>query len=145
MDLQEWENRLRQDLAALQSSGYQLATKVATVRGRAEANGVRVEVDADGNITDLQIASGAMQWTSSRLTATLLDCHRNARADARAQIENLAAKSDPHIRDQLQRARKIPDPQRHLDSQQMTEDEIQAADDAYFHNRNRYGGWNDRR
>lgn len=108
------------------------------VRGRSEARGVLVEVDADGDITDLQIAPGAMHSPGSRLAAVLRDCHRKARADAKAKVKHLVNKADPRIRDQLQRLgreQKTPDDQRRPKS----EAEIQADDDAYFERMNQQG------
>ncbi|WP_433755813.1 YbaB/EbfC family nucleoid-associated protein [Nocardia sp. CA-135398] len=137
-DIQEWERQLQRELAEIRSHSQQLAAAIAVVRGRSEARGVLVEVDADGDITDLQIAPGAMRSPSSQLTAVLRDCHRKARADAKAKVKHLVNKADPRIRDQLQRlgsGQKTPVEQR----EPKSEAEIQADDDAYFERMNQQG------
>jgi hypothetical protein len=103
-EFQQWDQRLQRELAELRTHSQQLATAVAAVRGHGEVPGVRVEVDADGAITDLHIAPAAMRWAGGRLANTSIDCHRKARADARAKTERVVAKADPRIRDQVQRA-----------------------------------------
>jgi hypothetical protein len=103
-DFQQWDQRLHRELTELRTHSQQLAAAVAAVRGHGEVPGVRVEVDADGAITDLHIASAAMRWAGSRLTDTLIECHRKARTEARAKIERVVARADPRIRDQVQRA-----------------------------------------
>ncbi|MFE9322516.1 hypothetical protein ACIHDR_24345 [Nocardia sp. NPDC052278] len=138
-DIQEWERQLQRELTEIRSHSQQLAAAIALVRGRSEARGVLVEVSADGDITDLQIAPGTMHSPGSQLAAVLRDCHRNARADAKAKVKHLVNKADPRIRDQLQHLgggeQKTPDEQRGLRS----EAEIQAADDAYFERMNQQG------
>ncbi|WP_327097351.1 YbaB/EbfC family nucleoid-associated protein [Nocardia vinacea] len=137
-DIQEWERQLQRELTEIRSNSQQLAAAIAVVRGRSEARGVLVEVDADGDLTDLQIAPGAMHSPGSQLAAVLRDCHRKARADAKAKVKHLVNKADPRIRDQLERLggeQKTPDEQR----EPKSEDEIQAADDAYFERMNQQG------
>jgi hypothetical protein len=141
IDLQEWERQLQQRLAEVRHNSQKLATAAARVRGRGEVHGVTVEVAANGDITNLQISPGAMRWTSDQLTRALLDCHHKARADAKVKVERLVHESDPGVRDHLLRLQGVPaapEPQH----QPMTEEEIQAADDAYFERMNR-GGWMD--
>ncbi len=140
VNLPDWERRLQQEVAHIQRDGRQLASRAAAVRGRCEVRGVLVEVDAGGDITTLQIAPGAMRWTSEQLTAVLLDCHRKARADAKSKAERLVAKANPRIRDQLKQARaSAPDLERQR--RPPSDADIQAADDAYFEKRNQQGGW----
>ncbi|WP_433685459.1 YbaB/EbfC family nucleoid-associated protein [Nocardia sp. CA-119907] len=138
-DIQEWERQLQRELAEMRSNSEQLASAIAVVRGRGEVRGVLVEVDADGDITDIQIAPGAMRSPGSQLAAVLRDCHRKARAEAKAKVKHLVNKADPRIRDQLQHLgsgeQKTPDEQRWPRS----EAEIQAADDAYFERMNQHG------
>ncbi|MFQ6331607.1 hypothetical protein ACLMAL_36555 (plasmid) [Nocardia sp. CWNU-33] len=136
-DIQEWERQLQRELAEIRSSSKRLADEVAVVRGRGEVPGVLVEVDADGDITDLRIAPGAMRWPGHQLTTALLNCHRKARADAKASAERLLSKADPRIHDQFQRLHSEQTPE----DQRPSEDEIQAADDAYFERMNQRG-WN---
>ncbi|WP_378736084.1 hypothetical protein [Nocardia brasiliensis] len=140
-DIQEWERQLKQDLADIRRSSAQLAIAIAVVRGRGEVRGVIIEVDADGDITNLQIAPAAMRWSGNQLTTTLLDCHRKARADARARVECLLTKADPRLGAQLPRPRSTPAP---TDRSQPTEEEIQRADDDYFERMNRHGWTNTR-
>ncbi|MFJ1460912.1 YbaB/EbfC family nucleoid-associated protein [Nocardia sp. N2S4-5] len=137
-DIQEWERQLQRELTEIRSNSQQLAAAIAVVRGHGEVRGVLVEVNADGEITDLQIAPGAMRSPGSQLAAVLRDCHRKARADARAKVKHLVNKADPRIRDQLQRLgseQKTPDERR----EPKSEAEIQDADDAYFERMNQQG------
>ncbi|WP_040700445.1 YbaB/EbfC family nucleoid-associated protein [Nocardia vinacea] len=138
-DIQEWERQLQRELTEIRSNSQQLAAAIAVVRGRGEARGVLVEVDADGDITDLQIAPGAMHSPGSQLAAVLRDCHRKARADAKAKVKHLVNKADPRIRDQLQHLSS--GEQKTLDEQREPKSEaaIQAADDAYFERMNQQG------
>jgi hypothetical protein len=140
MDFSLWDENIRRDSAEIRDRGQKLAEAIAAVRGNGKVQGVSVEVDAGGDITDLQIAQGAMRWTSIQLTNALQDCHRKARADAKAKVDHLVTAADPRLRDQLQEARgtrRTPEPRQ----RPMTEAEIQAADDAYFERMNRKG-WN---
>ncbi|RDI43317.1 YbaB/EbfC family nucleoid-associated protein [Nocardia mexicana] len=135
----EWEQQLQHELAEIRRNSQQLANAVGEVRGRGELRGINVEVNADGDITSLQIAPGAMRWTSSQLTTALLDCHRHARTDARNKVKRLTRKADPRIREQLnqlQGKQHTPDPPR----RPLSDDEAEAADDAYFQRMNR-SGW----
>ncbi|MCC3332935.1 hypothetical protein [Nocardia abscessus] len=136
--MQDWERQLKAELAEIRRSGEQLASAVSGVRGRGEVHGVLVEIDADGDITNLQIAPGAMRWSSNQLTTALLDCHRKARADAKTKVDRLLENTDPRIHNQLRRLHtELPSDDRR---RAPSEDEIQAADDAYFERRNR-DGW----
>ncbi|WP_024801658.1 YbaB/EbfC family nucleoid-associated protein [Nocardia sp. BMG51109] len=138
-DIQEWEQQLQQELNEIRRSSQQLAKAVSAVRGHGEMRGVAIEVNADGDITDLQIATGAMRWTNSQLTTAIVACHRKARTEARSKIKRLAAKADPRVRDQLQHLHNGRDRQE-ANIGPKTEEEIQAADDEYFERMNR-GGW----
>lgn len=143
VNLQEWEQQLQRRIAEIHHHGGQLATRAAAVRGRGEVNGIFVEVDATGDITNLQIAPGAMRWSSNQLTAALLECHRKARADAKAKTDRAIDEADPRIRTQLQQQRS-PEAASPPGQAPFTENDIQAADDEYFERRNLYGGWTDR-
>lgn len=138
-DIQAWEQQLQQELNDIRRSSKRLAKAVSAVRARGEVRGVVVEVNADGDITDLQIAPGAMRWTSSQLTTAIVDCHRKARTEARSKVERLAAKADPRIRDQLQHLHSGRS-RREAEGRPKTEEEIKAADDEFFERMNR-GGW----
>ncbi|WP_280267580.1 hypothetical protein [Nocardia wallacei] len=138
-DIHAWEERLQSELAEIRRSSRQLARAVAEVRGRGEVRGVNLEVNADGDITSLQIAPGAMRWTGTQLTTALLDCHRQARTDAKKKVKRLARKADPRIRNQLsqlQTDQETTDTRNRL----ISEDDAREADDVYFERKNR-DGW----
>ncbi|MEV0027863.1 hypothetical protein [Nocardia sp. NPDC050793] len=145
-DLTEWERQLEANLTEIRQNTAQLGKAVAAVRGRAEIPGLAVEVDAHGTITDLRITPGAMRWTNTQLAKAITDTHRRARADATAKTDQLLQTADPRIRPAAEHLRGEPTPTpipSPADPRPMTEDEIQAADDAYFERRNREG-WNAR-
>lgn len=139
--LYEWNERMQRELAEIRRQGDRLRKAATAIRGRGEARGVVVEVNAAGDITNLQIAPGVMRWSSAQLTSTLLDCHRQARTDAAAETERLLQRADPRLSSQIREltneAASVPS--RAGSGQPMTDDEIQAADDAYFERLNR--GW----
>ncbi len=137
-DLPAWEQQLQQDLAEIQRDNQRLIKASATIRGRGEVRGVTVQIDASGDITDLHIAPAAMRWTSNQLSQALIDCHRKARADAKAKTQRLINKADPRIHEHLRRVREA-SPEPAPESRLRTEAEIQAADDAYFERMNRHG------
>ncbi|MFF0532714.1 hypothetical protein ACFYT3_30605 [Nocardia amikacinitolerans] len=141
-DLAEWERQLQANLTEIRRNTAQLGKAVAAVRGRAEIPGLAVEVDAHGTITDLRITRAAMRWTNTQLAKAITDTHRRACADATAKTDRLLQTADPRIRRAAEQLRgestSTPSPAR-----QMSEEEIQAADDAYFERHNREG-WNAR-
>ncbi len=138
VDVSEWERQIEQQLAEIRQQGGRLAKSAAAVRGQGEVRGVSVEVDVAGEITNLQIAPAAMRWTNTQLTTALLDCHRRARADARKKLDRLVQRTDPRLRDQYTQTHA---PVGEPPARQLTEEEIRAADDAYFERRNLHGGW----
>ncbi|WP_280267945.1 hypothetical protein [Nocardia wallacei] len=142
-DIQQWEQQLQQELTDIRAASRRLASNAAELRGRGEVRGVLVEIDTNGDITALQIAPGAMRWTSTQLTNALLDCHRKARADVKTKAERLIRKADPRIRDQ---AKALRDPQAADTNARQPKDEaaIQDADDAFYERRNLHGGWTTR-
>ncbi|MGY5310132.1 YbaB/EbfC family nucleoid-associated protein [Nocardia gipuzkoensis] len=137
-DLQQWEQQLQHDLTEIRRNSQQAAQALQAVRGRSETRGITIEVNATGDITTLQIAPGAMKWSNTQLTNALLDCHRQAQADAATKAKQAAQTIDPRISASLQQLQNMaatePRQQRQLP---MTEEEIQAADDAYFERMNR--------
>ncbi|WP_054814829.1 hypothetical protein [Nocardia arizonensis] len=137
-EIADWERRLQRELAEIRDIGARLAEDVAAVRGRGEVHGVLIDVDASGDITNLHIAPDAMRWSSNQLTNVLLDCHRKARAVAKTSVDRLIENSDPRIRGRIQPLQTKPS----LNNRQRrsSEEEIEAADDAYFARRNR-DGW----
>ncbi|WP_330230291.1 YbaB/EbfC family nucleoid-associated protein [Nocardia sp. NBC_00508] len=144
-DLTAWEQQLQHDLAEVRRNSQRLANAVAAVRGRGEVRGVAVEVNAAGDITNLQIAPAAMRWHNTQLTTALLDCHRRARADAKAKAEQIVQRADPRLQQPLRQLfaqqNSAPTPETH---KEMTEAEIQAADDLFFERMNRLGWRTDR-
>ncbi len=140
MNLPDWERQLQQEVADIQRDGQQLASQTAAVRGRYEIRGVIVEVDANGDITNLQIVPSVMRWNSEQLTAALLDCHRKARADAKSKVGGLIDRANPRIRDQLRQTHSSTGAPA-VGRSPMSEVEVRAADDAYFEKRNLEGGW----
>ncbi|MCM6774490.1 YbaB/EbfC family nucleoid-associated protein [Nocardia sp. CDC159] len=140
-DLPAWEQQLQQNLAEIRRNSEKIAEAVATVRGRGETRGVTVEVDAAGDITSLQIAPAAMRWHNNQLSTAITDCHRRARADAKAKAERIMQRADPRLQAPLRELFGGNDsPQKPPPRRPMTEAEIQAADDAYFERMNR-SGW----
>ncbi|MEU2032783.1 YbaB/EbfC family nucleoid-associated protein [Nocardia amamiensis] len=135
---------MQHDLAEVRGNSQHLSKAVAAVRGRGEVRGVSVEVNAAGDITNLQIAPGAMRWHNSQLTSVLLDCHRRARADAKAKAEQIVRRADPRLQQPLRQLFAQADSASKPESRQATEAEIQAADDAYFERMNRRGWRTDR-
>lgn len=140
-DIEAWERELDHELDEVRRNGAQLAHAIAAVRGRGEGRGVLVEVNAEGDITTMQIAPAAMQWSGTQLASVLVDCHRKARAEANAGVERLFAKADPRLRRQLPQQHRQTDPSART---QLTEEEIQRADDEYFERMNRTGWSNTR-
>lgn len=139
--LPEWERQLESDLARIRRDTEKLAAAAAAIRGRGDARGVSVEVSAAGDITDLLIAPSAMSWSGTQLASALLECHRKARADAKAKAERLLQQTDPQIRSRIQELKggAATVPGLGDSDRPMTDEEIQAADDAYFQRLNR--GW----
>ncbi|WP_280395050.1 hypothetical protein [Nocardia brasiliensis] len=85
--------QLEYELNEIRRSSAQLANAIAAVRGRSDGHGVLVEVNVDSDITTMQIASAAMQWSSNPLSTVLIDCHRKARTEAKARVERILAKA----------------------------------------------------
>ncbi|MFI5776180.1 hypothetical protein [Nocardia sp. NPDC051570] len=139
---EDWERQLKQELSDIRRSGHRLNAAMAVVRGRGEVRGITIEVSAAGDITNLQIAPGVMRWPSTQLTASLLDCHRRARIDAAAKAERVLRAVDPRIRNQLNELRDVSETEGSTAPQRpRTEEEIQAADDAYYQRINGLDGW----
>ncbi|WP_109523597.1 MULTISPECIES: hypothetical protein [Nocardia] len=140
-NLSDWERQLQHQLDEIRASTVKLTDAASKIRGRSEIRGLTVEVDVTGEITSLQIAPGAMQWSSTQLSSALLDCHRRARADAATKVEQLLQGVDPRLRAGIEELRGDHDRKKPEPRGQMSEDEIQAADDAYYERRNTQG-WN---
>lgn len=132
----DWEAQLQRDLDEIRRSGAHLSTAAKSVRGRCEARGVSIEVDTAGNITRLDIAPGVMGWPPAQLSSTLSAAHAKAKADATSKTQELMLTADPQLRQQLEQL--TAEPTATPQPPAMTEEEIQAADDAYFQSQN---GW----
>ncbi|WP_040694356.1 YbaB/EbfC family nucleoid-associated protein [Nocardia vinacea] len=137
--LDEWEQQLQRDLGEIRSSTAKLAKAAAAIRGRSTIHGVAVEVDTAGAITNLHIPAAAMKGTSTQLGDALMEAHRRARADAQAKAEELMRTADPRLRAGIQELRGEPAPAPAAQPKPMTEEQIQAADDAYFERMNEQG------
>ncbi|WP_280454366.1 hypothetical protein [Nocardia brasiliensis] len=137
-DLDEWEQQVQRELAEIRRSADTLAKSAAAVTGRGEVRGIVIEVDAGGDITNLQIAPALMRWSNTQLASALRDCHHRARDDVRAKTGELARTADPRLRGQLLELLGTTDPPLNQ-SRPLTEEEVQAADDAYFERINQ--GW----
>ncbi|MFI2477822.1 YbaB/EbfC family nucleoid-associated protein [Nocardia xishanensis] len=141
-ELAEWERHLEAALAEIRYNTAQLKKAVESVRGTAQISGVAVEVDADGAITELRITPGAMRWSNTQLAKAITDVHQRARADATARTDRILNETNPRLRGAIQQLRVEPNPgQAQRSAPPMSEEEIQAADDAYYERRNREG-WN---
>ncbi|KIA61105.1 hypothetical protein, partial [Nocardia vulneris] len=125
-DLQKWEQQLRQELAEIRRSADKLAKSAARLVGRGEVRGVAIEVNAQGDITNLQIAPAAMRWTNTQLTAALLDCHQRARAEVKVATEKVTRSADTRLRTQVQELLGTAETPADEPKQSMTEEEIQA-------------------
>ncbi len=143
MDVSQWEHQIEQQLAEIRRQGGHLAKSAAAARGQGEIRGISMEVDITGEITNLQIALATMRWTNTQLTTALLDCHRRARGDAKKKLDQLMQRTDRRLRDQYIQTRRPAASADKSPARQLTEEEIQAADDTYFERRNLYGGWGD--
>ncbi|MEU1958461.1 hypothetical protein [Nocardia sp. NPDC019304] len=139
-DLPRWDQQLHHELAEIRRNSQQAAQAIQAVRGRCETRGITIEVNANGDITTLHIAPGAMKWSSTQLTNALLECHRQAQADAAIRVRKAARTVDPRIDAELQQLRNMAAPEPTKPHRPpLTEEEIQAADDAYFERMNRHG------
>ncbi|WP_442941393.1 YbaB/EbfC family nucleoid-associated protein [Nocardia sp. NBC_00403] len=116
------------------------------VRGRGtSANGsVTATVDSAGRLRDLNFTAVAYK-SGTQLPKLVLEATRNAERDALKQTREIMRPitSDSRVQASLAAAREVvgnaaaPAPAQH----RMTEEEIQAADDAYFERMNERG-WN---
>jgi hypothetical protein len=137
--LDEWEQQLQRDLDEIRSSTTKLTKAAAAIRGRSTVRGVAVEVDTAGAITHLHIPATAMKGTGAQLGDVLIEVHRRARVDAQAKAEQLMRTADPRLRAGIQELRGEPAPAPATQPKPMTEEEVQAADDAYFERMNKQG------
>ncbi|MFI9509084.1 YbaB/EbfC family nucleoid-associated protein [Nocardia sp. NPDC052566] len=130
----------------LKVKANQARAALANIRGTGTAgNGtITAIVDSAGHLRDLQLTRDALRW-GTRLAAMILQATAAAEKDATAQAEQAMRPltADARVAAGLQTMRKTFGQQESQDQarRQMTEDEIQAADDEFFERRNRYG-WN---
>ena len=72
---------------------------LAQVRGRTQFGGVSIEVDADNQLTDLQLSDAALDHGATRLAELIAQAYRNAVAGAATQVRAATAEltSDPDV------------------------------------------------
>ncbi|MGW5456366.1 MULTISPECIES: YbaB/EbfC family nucleoid-associated protein [Nocardia] len=129
---EDWDRELEEHLRVLRRSANEFSTALSRLRGRGTARGVSIEVDANGDITSLQIAPSAMSWSSSQLSHALVEIHRSARSDIQTQTAKLLQTADPQLRLGIEGLNGEPSQTSSTERARLTEAEIQAADDAYF-------------
>ncbi|MBF6278687.1 MULTISPECIES: YbaB/EbfC family nucleoid-associated protein [Nocardia] len=132
-------------LREIQAKALQVRQRMTTIQGiGSAANGTIIAtVDAAGHLRDLKLPRDAArlgpQLASMILQATA-DAEKDARQKSAAAVRPLT--SDERIASGLKAIRDTigPSDQRPTPRRAMTEEEIQAADDAYFERMNR-SGW----
>ncbi|WP_067682357.1 YbaB/EbfC family nucleoid-associated protein [Nocardia miyunensis] len=145
-DLRGFEAEQRAALAEMQRKVNEVHAALARIRVRASSrNGeLGVTVDAQGHVQDIRLTARALGLGEKRLAHVLLETIQHAEADAARQAGEAARPltGDPRIAATMTEARRMitggaegkrPPPRA------MTEQEIQAADDAYFERMNRRG------
>ena len=143
-DLDSWENEQRAVLQDMQRKVDSVKAAVSRIRVRASSrNGeLGVTVDAQGHVQDIHLTAQALRLGENHLAQVLLETIQQAETDAARQAAKAARPltKDPRIAEAVHEARQItggrPSSQ---PGRPLTEDEIQAADDAYFERKNRRG------
>ncbi|WP_433521621.1 hypothetical protein ACQPZ2_30530 [Nocardia pseudovaccinii] len=79
-----------------------------------------------------------MKGTGAQLGDVLIEAHRRACVDAQTKADQLLRTADPRVSEVIHELKGEPAPT--VEPQPMTEEDIQAADDAYFERMNR-NGW----
>ncbi|MBW0273070.1 hypothetical protein ATM97_23585 [Nocardia sp. MH4] len=128
----DWDRELDERLRDIRHHAAEFSTALSRLRGHGTARGITVEVDATGDITSLRIAPGAMSWSAAQLSHVLVECHRSARTDIKAQAARLLQAADPQLRAGIEELQADSSNLASTAPAAMTEAEIQAADDAYF-------------
>lgn len=128
----------------LKSKANQVRSALARIRGTGTAgNGtITAVVDSAGHLRDLKLPRDVHRW-GDRLARMILEATAAAEQDAAAKVEKAMRPltRDEHvtagitaIRETFEQVDPKPD-----DRRVLTEEEIQAADDAYFERMNRQG------
>lgn len=145
-DRASWEAEQRTALADMQRKIDAVQDAVARIRVRATSRGgeLGVTVDAQGHVQDIQLTTRALQLGEKRLAQVLMDTIQQAEADAARQARKAARPltGDPRIAETMKDLRRMTTGQTDLEPpppRVMTEEQIQAADDAYFERMNRRG------
>ncbi|MBF6188931.1 YbaB/EbfC family nucleoid-associated protein [Nocardia farcinica] len=138
------DENLDTDIAELTAKAHRVREALAAIKGtgRAANGSVTAIVDSAGRLRDLKLSREALKW-GDRLPSLILTATAAAETDAARQADRAAQAltTDPRVQAGLRTvgdALAIDDarPSR----EPLSEDEIQAADDAYF-DRRRRNGW----
>ncbi|WP_433754671.1 YbaB/EbfC family nucleoid-associated protein [Nocardia sp. CA-135398] len=131
-------------IAEIKGKTSQVQAAIAKIRGTGTAgNGtITAIVDSAGHLRDLKLTRDATRW-GDRLASMILQATADAEQDAAAKV-NKAMRPlthDPRVQAGTNAIREAfgqvaPESQ---PPKAMTEDEIQAADDAYFERMNQRG------
>ncbi|MBU3063126.1 YbaB/EbfC family nucleoid-associated protein [Nocardia sp. NEAU-G5] len=145
-DLEGWEAQQRAALAGMQQKVDVVRAALRRIKVRASSrNGeLGVTVDAQGHVRDIHLTAQALRLGENRLAQVLLETIQRAEADAARQAVEAARPltDDRLIAEAVKEARHMTTGKSSAGPparQPMTEEEIQAADDAYFERLNR--GW----
>ncbi len=145
-DLGNWENEQRASLADMQRKVDAVRSALGRVSVRASSrNGeLGVTVDAQGHVQNIRLTAQALRLGEKRLGQVLLETIQQAEADAAREAAKAAKPltGDRLIAETMKEARRMATGRSAAEPQArrpMTEEEIQAADDAYFERLNR--GW----
>ncbi|WP_280456021.1 YbaB/EbfC family nucleoid-associated protein [Nocardia brasiliensis] len=134
-------------VAEIKAKSDQVRTALASIRGVGIAgNGaITATVDSAGHLRDLKLTPEAFRF-GNRLAAMILQATAAAEKDAAAKAKTAMRPltSDHRVEAGVRTARAVfgQGQSRRAAPRTMTEEEIQAADDAYFEQRNRHG-WTD--
>ncbi|WP_433664718.1 YbaB/EbfC family nucleoid-associated protein [Nocardia sp. CA-128927] len=126
----------------IKSKAHQVRSALARVRGKGTAgNGaVTAIVDSNGRLRDLRLSREALRY-GDRLAELILQATADAETDAatKAQQATRPLTDDHRVQAGLATVTGIIEEPASAPRQPMSEDEIRAADDAYFERLNR--GW----
>lgn len=131
-------------IAEIKVKTSQVQATIAKIRGTGTAgNGtITAIVDSAGHLRDLKLTRDATRW-GDRLASMILQATADAERDAAAKVQKAMRPltHDPRFQAGAEAIREAfgqVDPVSQL-PKAMTEDEIQAADDAYFERMNQRG------
>ncbi|WP_280366626.1 YbaB/EbfC family nucleoid-associated protein [Nocardia wallacei] len=133
-------------LQEIQAKAARVQAKLKEIRGTGTAaNGTIIAtVDAGGHLRDLKLPSNAARL-GNQLASFILQATAAAEKDARKKAAQTTRPltHDHRVEAGLRTIRQTLGSRQDQKSQPMTEEEIQAADDAYFERMNR-SGWTNR-